>query len=132
MKIDVICHLHNFRRFVIVSTCRSFIPPNLLRDEKVFPERTAGQGTVYVEAEDKQTLRRIREITFVHVSEVLGVIYNSKSGRTRLKWRSLRDDLGKLTGEVSSNSLVNLFASATLDESYAIPKRGGTVKTVSP
>jgi hypothetical protein len=132
MKIDVICHLHNFREFIIISTCQSFIPPNLLGDEKVFPERTVGQGTLYVEAEDKQTLQRIGEITFTHVSEVLGVIYNSKSGRTSLKWRSLRNDLGKLTGEVSSNSLVNLFASGTLDESYAIAKREDAVKTVSP
>ena len=118
MKIDVICSLNNFRQFLIISMCYSFIPPNLLHNEKVFPERTIGHGTVYVEAEDKQTIQKIREITFVHISDILGIIYNSKSGRTRLKWRSLRDDLGKLTGEVSSNSLVNLFASGTLAENY--------------
>jgi hypothetical protein len=98
--------------------CYSFIPLNLLHNEKVFPERTTGQGTVYVEAEDKQTIQKMREITFVQIADILGIIYNSKSGRTRLKWRSLRDDLGKLTGEVSSNSLVNLFASGTLAEDY--------------
>jgi hypothetical protein len=118
MKIDVICSLYNFREFMIISMCYSFIPPNLLHNEKIFPERTIGQGTVYVEAEDKQTIQKMREITFVQISDVLGIIYNSKSGRTRLKWRSLRDDLGKLTGEASSNSLVNLFASGTLAEDY--------------
>lgn len=122
MKIDVICSLPNFRQFMIISMCRSFIPANLLSDEKVFPERV-GQGTVYVEAEDKQTIRKIREITFMYVSGVLGVIYNSKSGNTKLKWRSLRDNLGKLTGEVSNNSLVNLFTCGILDVSYAYQKR---------
>ena len=119
MKINVTCSLNNFRQFMFISMCYSFTPPNLLHNEKVFPERTTGQGTVYVEAEDKQTLQKIREITFVKISDILGIIYNSKSGRTQLKWRSLRDDLGKLTGEVSSNSLVNLFASGTLAEDYA-------------
>lgn len=123
MKINVTCSLNNFRQFMFISMCYSFTPPNLLHNEKVFPERTNGQGTVYVEAEDKQTLQKIREITFVQVSDVLGIIYNSKSGRSQLKWRSLRDDLGKLTGEVSSNSLVNLFASGTLAEDYATTKK---------
>ena len=119
MKIDVTCSLNNFRQFMIISMCYSFTPPNLLYNEKIFPERTTGHGTVYVEAEDKQTIQKIREITFVQISDILGIIYNSKSGRTQLKWRSLRDDLGKLTGEVSNNSLVNLFASGTLEEDYA-------------
>ena len=118
MKIDVVCSLTNFRQFLIISMCYSFTPLNILHNEKIFPERTSGHGTVYVEAEDKQTIQKIREITFVQISDILGIIYNSKSGRTRLKWRSLRDDLGKLTGEVSSNSLVNLFASATLAENF--------------
>jgi hypothetical protein len=74
---------------------------------------------MYVEAEDKETRSIIRGITFVQVTEVLGIIYNSKSGKTQLKWRSFRDNLGKITGEASSNSLVNLYASGALDESYA-------------
>ncbi len=122
MKIDVICSLPTFRQFMIISMCESFIPADLLSDEEVFPERV-GQGTVYVEAEDKQTIRTIREVAFMYVSGVLGVIYNSKSGKTKLKWRSLRDDLGKLTGEVSNNSLVNLFTCGVLDLSYATQSR---------
>lgn len=119
MNIDTLCHLPRFRQFMILGTCQSFIPPEYARDEKIFPERDAERGMMYVEAEDKETLRTIRDITFVQVSEVLGVIYTSKSGRTRLKWRSVRGDVGKLTGEASSNSLVNLFASGALDRSYA-------------
>jgi len=118
MEIDALCDLRSFRAFMILSTCQSFIPTNLLDDERVFPERSSKEGTMYVEAEDKQTIQRVGEITFVQVSEVLGIIYNSKSGKTRLKWRSLKDYLGKLTGEASSNALVNLFASGALDESY--------------
>ena len=119
MKIDVLCSLPKFRQFMIISTCVSFIPPAFIKDDGVFPERNIENGTMYVEAEDKETLKASKEVSFVRVSEVLGVIYNSKSGKTRLKWRSLRGDLGNLTGEASSNSLVNLYASYVLDESYA-------------
>lgn len=118
MKINVLCNLAEFRKFMIISTCQSFAPPQFLRDESVFPERPSKQGTMYVEAEDKVTLKRVGAITFVQVTEVLGIIYNSKSGRTRLKWRSMRDDVGKLMGEVTTHSLVNLFAAEILDESY--------------
>lgn len=119
MEIDALCYLSRFRQFMIVSTCASFIPPDFMEDENVFPERAAEKGTMYVEAEDKETLKTIGDIIFVRVSEVLGVIYTSKSGRTRLRWRSTRGDLGKLAGEASGNSLVNLYASGALDKAYA-------------
>lgn len=119
MKIDVLCNLPSFRQFMILSTCYSFIPSDFLRDETVFPEREAEKGTMYVEAEDKETLKTISDITFVRASEVLGVIYVSRSGKTKLKWRIIRGDLGRLTGEASNNSLVNLYASEVLDKSYA-------------
>jgi len=126
MKVDAICPLENLRRFMILSTCQSFIPEELMEDEKVFPERPAEQGTMYVEAEDKETLQKIRDIQFTRVSSVLGVIYNSKSGRTKLKWRQVKGSLGKLTGEASTNTLVNLYATRALDESYV--RRGTTRK----
>ena len=122
LKIDTLCLLPKFRQFLILSTCISFIPTQFLLNENIFPVRAADRGIMYVEAEDKETRSIIRGITFVHIAEVLGVIYNSKSGQTQLKWRSIRDDLGKLTGEASSNSLVNLYASGVLDESYAYAK----------
>lgn len=119
MEVNVIAPLRKFRRFIILSTCISFIPEAFLHDLEVFPERPTSQGTVYVEAEDKVTVRRIRNMVFVRVSEVLGMIYNSKSGRTRLKWRNLREGMGKVTGEASGNSLVNLFTANILDASHA-------------
>jgi hypothetical protein len=118
MKIDVVCSLESFRRFMILSTCSSFIPDELLEDDSVFPERPIENGTMYVEAEDKETLRKIRQIEFIRVSNVLGVIYNSKSGLTRLKWRQTKNFLGKLGGKSSGNSLVNLFEAGILDENY--------------
>jgi len=124
MKINVLCNLAEFRKFMILSTCQSFAPPQLLRDESVFPERPSKQGTMYVEAEDKVTLKRVGAITFVQVTEVLGIIYNSKSGRTKLKWRSMRDRVGRLIGEVTTHSLVNLFAAEILDEAYVEEVRG--------
>jgi hypothetical protein len=129
MKIDVLCKLAEFRKFMIISTCHSFIPLDFLRDERVFPERPSTQGTMYVEAEDKATLKRESVITFVSVSEVLGIIYTSKSGRTQLKWRNVRDDVGRLTGDASTNSLVNLFTAQILDESFVAEVKEGFVKS---
>lgn len=119
MEIDVLCDVSNFRRFMILSTCQSFIPKNLDNDLSIFPERSSKEGTMYVEAEDKQTIQTIGDIIFVRTSEILGIIYNSKSGKTRLKWRNIKGPLGKLTGEASNNTLVNLYASGALNESYA-------------
>ena len=127
MKIDVLCKLAEFRWFMIISTCQSFIPLDLLRDERVFPERSSTEGTMYVEAEDKVTVKREGSITFVRVSEVLGVIYTSKSGRTQLRWRSVREDVGRLSGEVSTHSLVNLFTAHILDESFVEEAKAGIV-----
>ena len=75
---------------------------------------------------DKVTLKKIRDITFVNARDVLGIIYNSRSGNTSLKWRQIRRNNGKVTGEASSNSLVNLAQSGviTLDwvENYVRKK----------
>ena len=120
VSIDSVCDLEDFRRFMIVSTCQSYIPREFDEDETVYPERSSDKGTMYVEAEDKETLGQSREIRFTRVSNVLGIIYNSKSGRTQLKWRHLKGRVGRLSGEASPNTLVNLFASHALAESYAI------------
>ena len=118
MKIDTVCDLSTFRRFMIVSTCDSFIPDQFVGDESIFPERASEHGTMYVEAEDKETLEQIREIRFMRVSNVLGIIYKSKSGNTQLKWRQYKGDLGKLTGEASTNTIVNLSTVGALREGY--------------
>ena len=108
VEIDAPSSLESFRRFVIASTCSSFAPRSYLEDPEVFAEREEDLGSIYVEAADKVTLKKIREITFVNAKDVLGVIYSSKSGNTSLKWRQTRKNTGKVTGEASSNSLVNL------------------------
>jgi len=108
---------------MIMSTCQSYIPEEFAEDERVFPERSSELGTMYVEAEDKETVKQVREIRFTRVNQVLGIIYNSKSGRTQIKWRHLKGRVGRLSGEASPNSLVNLFASGALRESYAITER---------
>jgi len=108
VKIDTPATLENFRRFIIASTCHSFAPKSYLEDFEVFPEREESLGSIYVEAADKVTLKKIRDITFVNARDVLGIIYNSKSGNTSLKWRQIRRNNGKVTGEASTNSLVNL------------------------
>lgn len=96
----------------------SFIPESYLRDEEVFPEKEGETGSIYIEAADKVTLKTIRDISFVNARDILGIIYVSKSGNTRLKWRESRGDVGKVSGEASTNSLVNLFSARVLSREY--------------
>ena len=126
VEINAPSSLDNFRKFVITSTCSSFAPNSYIDDIEVFPEREENLGSIYVEAADKVTLKKIRDITFVNARDVLGIIYNSKSGNTSLKWRQIRRNNGKVVGQASSNSLVNLAQSGviTLDwvENYVRKK----------
>ncbi len=114
VELDLTCNLEGFRRFLIGSTCRSFIPESYLRDPEVFPEKAGDTGSIYVEAVDKVDLKKIRDITFINAKDVLGIIYTSKSGNTKLKWRQLRGRIGRLSGDASANSLVNLSMSRIL------------------
>ncbi|MDO8641337.1 MAG: hypothetical protein Q7R33_07300, partial [Nitrosarchaeum sp.] len=98
VAIDTPASLESFRRFVIGSTCRSYAPRNYLEDPEVFAEREDSLGSIYVEAADKVTLKKVRDITFVNARDILGIIYNSKSGNTALKWRQLRKNNGKVVG----------------------------------
>ncbi len=118
VNIDTTASLENFRKFIIVSTCKSFIPESYFRDYEVFPEREEGPGAIYIEAVDKVTLKRIREMTFVNAKDILGIIYSSKSGNTRLKWRQIRKKSGKVNGTASPNALVNLVESGVLTQEW--------------
>ena len=118
VNIQTAASLENFRKFIIVSTCRSFIPDSYLRDYEVFPEREEGPGAIYIEAVDKVTLKKIREMTFVNAKEILGIIYSSKSGNTQLKWRQTRKKLGRVQGVASANALVNLVESGVLTQEW--------------
>lgn len=113
VEIQTPASLDSFRKFIIASTCSSFAPKSYLDDYEIFPEREEG-GAIYVEAADKVTLKKIRDITFVNARDVLGIIYSSKSGNTSLKWRQIKRFNGKVTGEASSNSLVNLAEGGVL------------------
>jgi hypothetical protein len=118
VQIETAASLESFRKFIIVSTCRSFISESYLRDYEVFPEREEGPGAIYIEAADKVTLKKIREMTFVNAKEILGIIYSSKSGNTQLKWRQTRKRLGKVQGFASPNALVNLVESGVLTQEW--------------
>ena len=132
VAIDTPASVESFRRFIISSTCRSFAPRSYLEDFEVFAEREDNLGAIYVEAADKVTLKKLRDMTFVNARDILGVIYNSKSGNTSLKWRQLKRNNGKVTGEASANSLTNLAESGvlTLDwvENY-LKKKSEEIKT---
>ncbi len=76
VKIDTAASLESFRRFTITSTCISFAPKSYIEDFEVFPEREEDLGSIYVEAADKVTLKKIREITFEIIQT--STIYNNK------------------------------------------------------
>ena len=114
VSIDAPSSLESFRKFVMSSTCDSFAPKGYLDDEEVFAEREDELGSIYVEAADKVTLKKVREITFVNAVDILGIIYTSKSGNTRLMWRQTRRNSGRVTGEASNNSLVNLAGAGVI------------------
>jgi hypothetical protein len=118
VHIQTAASLENFRKFIIVSTCRSFIPESYLRDYEVFPEREEGPGAIYIEAADKVTLKKISEMKFVNAKEILGIIYSSKSGNTQLKWRQTRKKSGRVQGTASANALVNLVESGVLTQEW--------------
>src|SRR5438552_19057251 len=118
VTIDATCSFESFRKFIILSTCNSFIPESYLEDYEVFPERETSPGLIYVEAADKVTLKKIRDMTFVNAKEVLGIIYSSKSGNTNLKWRQTRRRSGKVHGDASANALVNLVESGVLTQEW--------------
>jgi hypothetical protein len=118
VEIDATCHLEAFRRFLINSTCRSFIPESYLRDSEVFPEKEMDPGSIYIEAADKVTLKKIRDITFINAREILGIIYTSKSGNSKLKWRQVSGPMGRVTGGASRNSLVNLSMARIITPEY--------------
>ena len=118
VAIDAMCSLESFRKFVILSTCNSFMPESYFEDYEVFPERETSPGPIYVEAADKVTLKKIRDMTFVNAKEVLGIIYSSKSGNTNLKWRQVRRNSGKVTGDASTNTLVNLTEAGVITQEW--------------
>ena len=120
VNVDTTSALESFRRFLINSTCASYIPESYLYDPEVFPEKDGETGSIYIEAADKVTLKKERDITFINVRDVLGIIYKSKSGSTNLKWRQIRGRGGKVTGEASTNSLVNLITAKVIDQDYAV------------
>lgn len=119
MKIDSTCRLENFRRFLIISTCSDFISDSYNNDPYIFPERNF-PGTIIVEAKDKETLSINEEIRFVRVEEVDRIIYTSKSKNTKLRWKTLKKDLGKVIGEASLNSLVNLVSTNVIPAKNAV------------
>lgn len=117
MEIDVKVTLEKFRRFMILNTCYSFIPKGYLKDPSIFPERDP-PGRIHVEALSKLNLETVRDIRFVRAYEVLGIIYNSKSGNTNLIWRQIKGTIGRVSGKASPNSIVNLVEAEVLPKSY--------------
>ena len=114
MKVNAKCALESFRRFLILSTCKDIMPSGMMDDPNVFPERDE-PGLISIEAKDKETLETVNDVRFVRVEDLDRIIYNSKSGRTRLVWRRLRGTTGKVLGEASLNSIVNLVTAKVLD-----------------
>lgn len=114
-KIEVYCTLKEFKKFLIESTAKNKFPSEYLKDEDILFERRKDRGKIYIEAEEKEDLKNIEDIIIVRTNNVVGIIYESRSGRTKLIWRQIHKDLGKITGEASGNTLVNLLEAGIKD-----------------
>ncbi len=110
-KIEVYCTLEEVKRFLVESTAKNKLPRKYIVDPKYMFERRQEQGKIYIEADEKKDIEEIHDLVVVEVDNVLGISYESKSGRTKLIWRQIHKDLGKLTGIASGNTLVNLLES---------------------
>jgi len=109
MKIEVYCTLEEMKRFLIESTCKNKFPRKYMHEINYLFERRQDVGKVYIEAEYKKDIEKIEDIIIVETKNVLGISYRSRSGRTNLTWRQIYKDLGKLYGEASGNTIVNLL-----------------------
>jgi hypothetical protein len=118
VHIEPTSSLESFRKIIIFSTCKSFIPNNYNRDPDMFPERDTGPGDIYIEAVDKLMGKKLREITFVNAKEIFGITYSSKTGNIILKWRQLKNKNGKVIGEASLGGLANLVESGVLTKHW--------------
>ena len=131
VTIDIPASLESFRKFVILSTCGSRIPRAYLANSNIFIEREHCHGLIYIETADKSTLKKIKDIEFVIAKDVFGIVYNSKSKDTSLKWKRKRGN-SKVVGKASTNSLINLSESGVLHRNGLIcilknrPKRQNT------
>ncbi|MBS7655079.1 hypothetical protein KEJ50_01030 [Candidatus Bathyarchaeota archaeon] len=108
MKINVSCNLKAFRKFLILNVCQSFIPNEWKVNDEIFPEKIGKEGSIIIEAKYKETVGVIKGMKFSKVKEILKIVYNSKSGRTKLTWVKVKGNEGKLIGDASVNSVVNL------------------------
>ena len=54
----------------------------------------------------------------MNANDVLGIIYKSKSGHSTLKWRHIEHEMGRVTGDASNNSLVNLSMARVISPEY--------------
>ena len=121
VHIETTSSLKSFRKFVIFSTFKSFIPSNYDKDPDTLPERDEGPGDIYIEAVDNLTIKKLKEITFVDSKEIFGIIRSSKTGNTILKCRQLKSKNGKVISKASPSALVNLVESV---ESGVLTKFG--------
>lgn len=110
-KIEVYCTLDEMKRFLIESSAKTKFPRKYVKNNKYLFERRTEQGRIYIEADDKKDVVEVEDIVIVEVNNVLGIFYQSKSGRTKLTWRQIHKELGKLSGLASGNTLVNLLES---------------------
>ena len=98
--IDAQCSLSSFRRF-LMTACNA--PKEYRNKFNWFPERVEITGVTYVEAEDKATRANVGMMQIVEPENIAGIMYNSRSGKTSLKWRRGRP--GRIRGKASQASV---------------------------
>lgn len=109
--IDTQCGYQAIRRFLFRSAYprRNGEHYELLKNPHILIERDA-LGQIYVEADGKRTLYEMEEnVRIINTTYCVGIIYNSKSGKTTLRWRDGKPT-GRLWGHVTPRSLATLLS----------------------
>jgi hypothetical protein len=99
------CGYNAFRRFLFKAAYPK-ATRELVDNPRILIERDMNPaGRIYVEADGKETLFETEEgIHIVRVRYVVGIIYNSISGNTELRWRDNKPR-GKVWGHITRRSL---------------------------
>lgn len=98
-----------FRRFLFKSAYPQ-ADRELFLNPRILIERDEKPGRIYVEADGKETLYQAEEhIRIISIRYVIGIIYQSRSGNTVLRWRDNKPT-GKVWGHVTPRSLGTLLS----------------------
>lgn len=108
----------SFRKFIVTSTYKSFIPNNYIKNPELFPQGGKGYDNIYKEDNGKFTLNKSKEVTVVNAKRVIWNTHSTKMESTNSEWRYIKKKNRKFIGEASTSASVNLTKSKVLTRKW--------------